>query len=382
MPPNTASQHRSERIPNEIWEKYKVDVVREYQEGGTKRALHWIANQQIPDFFPRYATGTMKECSENNNLESLRSYRQLSRQLKVKWQVSETTAGNVDDADTTTVDNGDVNCRNEINARELIAAKMSDVRLQRDPILLRDDSIATQPDDHSKASISISIQEDGNRQSERVKRKTSAILEYDEPSKKKRKEMQQLPHGPCFQISAFCDHDFASEKPDINANADATSQQQITPCQEPNSNFITKSSPEMASFPNDSDTWSVSFDGDEVFDTEVLKVDYKRPMSSYSSKDIERIKNAAEYLFCCAYYEDAFRLYYVVWKKSESDLTTSEFSSRMENFKAIIPLARAATSDINRAMVRDLLHQKLTTTRIFLENIAISSQAGSKVRMR
>src|SRR5262249_11184999 len=94
-------------------------------------------------------------------------------------------------------------------------------------------------------------------------------------------------------------------------------------------------------------------------------------MNSYSSKDIERIKNAAEYLFCCSYYDDAFRLFYIVWKRSEMDRTTLEFSSRKENFKAVIPLARAAMSEMNRAIMRDLLHQKLAITPIFLDKLLL-----------
>lgn len=71
MPPNTVSQHRSERIPNEVWEKYKVDIVREYQESGTKGALNWIKHQHIPDFLPRYVPSIELRCHLTELVEEL-----------------------------------------------------------------------------------------------------------------------------------------------------------------------------------------------------------------------------------------------------------------------------------------------------------------------
>jgi len=194
--------------------------------------------------------------------------------------------------------------------------------------------------------------------------------------------MQQLPHGPCHQVPPSYEHPISSEQAELDTNAKPTRQHTSAltePCQEPNSNVTInfesiRSNSESVSFSTEleiSKSWSIFLDDDHVFDTEILKIDYKRPISSYSSKDIERIKNAAEYLFCCSYCEDAFRLFYIVWKRSEMDLSTPGSSSPKENFKAIIPLARAATSQMNREIMRDLLRQKLTNTKIFLDKLLL-----------
>ncbi|ORY06129.1 hypothetical protein BCR34DRAFT_571493 [Clohesyomyces aquaticus] len=47
---------RSQRIPEDTWEKYRVDIIRMYNSGGSRgsvaKALAWIKEQKIPDFNP------------------------------------------------------------------------------------------------------------------------------------------------------------------------------------------------------------------------------------------------------------------------------------------------------------------------------------------
>jgi hypothetical protein len=54
---NTASQFRSNRIPQLLWNEHTADIVREYRLGGRQgvaRALQWLEEQQIPGLAPTY----------------------------------------------------------------------------------------------------------------------------------------------------------------------------------------------------------------------------------------------------------------------------------------------------------------------------------------
>lgn len=48
-----SSQHRAERIPEEIWKQYDSDIIREHAVGGTGRVQEWIKTQGINGFNPR-----------------------------------------------------------------------------------------------------------------------------------------------------------------------------------------------------------------------------------------------------------------------------------------------------------------------------------------
>ena len=54
--PNTASQHRSQRYPEVVWDKHKEDLIRHYLQGGLANVLRWVENQNTPDFHPTYVS--------------------------------------------------------------------------------------------------------------------------------------------------------------------------------------------------------------------------------------------------------------------------------------------------------------------------------------
>jgi len=54
--PNQQALQRSDRIADEIWERYRAEIIRQYHYGGGKgnaQALKWIKSLNNPDFNPR-----------------------------------------------------------------------------------------------------------------------------------------------------------------------------------------------------------------------------------------------------------------------------------------------------------------------------------------
>src|ERR1700761_5478109 len=85
VPPNTVSQHRSQRYTEDVWNIYKVDLIREYLQGGLANALRWIENQSIPKFHPTYGPSTASH-NYPSTLTILRR-KQLDNRLKKVWFV-------------------------------------------------------------------------------------------------------------------------------------------------------------------------------------------------------------------------------------------------------------------------------------------------------
>ena len=55
--PNTSTKRYSQRIPNEVWEKNKVDLLREYRAGGRNgvaAVMRWIEREAPTDLVPTY----------------------------------------------------------------------------------------------------------------------------------------------------------------------------------------------------------------------------------------------------------------------------------------------------------------------------------------
>ena len=56
LEPGVVSLPRSGRIAEETWERYRIDIVRQYKYGGKRgviKALKWIQSQNIQDFDPK-----------------------------------------------------------------------------------------------------------------------------------------------------------------------------------------------------------------------------------------------------------------------------------------------------------------------------------------
>jgi hypothetical protein len=86
LSPNTASQARASRIPQHQWELFKTDIIKRYQQEDkdkVARTLQWILQNGLLGFTPRYNPSSIELLARL----TLRSRKQLDRQLKVIWQV-------------------------------------------------------------------------------------------------------------------------------------------------------------------------------------------------------------------------------------------------------------------------------------------------------
>src|SRR6266480_3596499 len=83
---------------------------------------------------------------------------------------------------------------------------------------------------------------------------------------------------------------------------------------------------------------------------ERIRVDYSRSIQQYTPEEMRQITKAADFLFSCALYEDAFPLYLLIHKKRVFDLQPPEII-----LNALIACARSAATDKDMEDVRDML---------------------------
>lgn len=87
---------------------------------------------------------------------------------------------------------------------------------------------------------------------------------------------------------------------------------------------------------------------------EQTKVDLSCPVHQYTEETMLSIRKAADFLFSCALYEDAFPLYLFIYKKEIVDPQPPK-----EILRALIACARSAATDTDMKEVRDMLKSLL-----------------------
>ena len=88
---NTPTLPRSQRIAEATWERYKVEIIREFKSGGstgTATALRWIKSQNIAGFDPT-SVFTLLEAVKEPPTKLFSSSKQLRHRIKVVWKEDE-----------------------------------------------------------------------------------------------------------------------------------------------------------------------------------------------------------------------------------------------------------------------------------------------------
>ena len=93
---------------------------------------------------------------------------------------------------------------------------------------------------------------------------------------------------------------------------------------------------------------------------ERIRVDYSCPVQLYTPEEMQQITKAADFLFGCDLYEDAFPLYLLIHKKRELNL-----HSPKTILNALIACDRSAATDKDMEDVRDMLLRSLPDPKQF-----------------